>query len=72
MLQKEAKIELDWWVQNLELNNRRLILSTAQQIVIRFSASKSGWAAVPQVQSAWGLLVGRGRKSWYQPSRIES
>ena len=43
VLQKEAKMELDWWVQNLDLNNEWCILSTAPQIVIQSNASKSGW-----------------------------
>ena len=43
VLQKEAKMEQDWWVQNLDLNNGWCILSTATQIVIQFNASKSGW-----------------------------
>ena len=54
VLHKEAKMELDWWVQNLDLNNRQYILSTAPQIVIQSDASKSGWRAVCQGQSAGG------------------
>ena len=52
LLHKEAKIELDWWVQNLDVNDGRCILSTAPQIVIQSDASKSGWGAVCQGQLA--------------------
>ena len=40
VLHKDAKMELDWWVQNLDLNNGRCILSP--QILIQSFASKSG------------------------------
>ena len=63
VLHKEAKMELDWWVQNLDLNNRQYILSTAPQIVIQSDASKSGWRAVCQGQSAGG--------PWSQEERRE-
>lgn len=42
VLHKEAKVELDWWVQNMDLNNGRCILSTAPQILIQSDASKLG------------------------------
>ena len=42
VLHKEAKVELDWWMQNMDLNNGRCILSTAPQIVMQSDASKLG------------------------------
>ena len=42
VLHKEAKVELDWWMQNMDLNNGRCILSTAPQILIQSDASKLG------------------------------
>ena len=56
-------MELDWWVQNLDLNNGRCILCTVPKIVIESDASKSGWVAVCQGQSAGG--------PWSQEERRE-
>ena len=56
-------MELDWWMQNLDLNNGRCILSTAPQMVIQSDASKSGWGVVCQGQSAGG--------PWSQEERRE-
>ena len=42
VLRKEAKVELDWWMQNMDLNNGRCILSTPPQIVMQSDASKLG------------------------------
>ena len=58
-------MELNWWMQNLDLNNRRYILSTVPQIVIQSDVRlptsddltfKSGWGAVCQGQSAGSPL----------------
>ena len=65
-------MELDWWVQNLDLNNGRCILSTAptdsnpiQCFQVRLGSS------VPR-EISWGALATRGKKGAYQPSWIES
>ena len=46
VLHKEAKMDLDWWVQNQNLNNGQFILPTTAEIVIQFDATKLGWGAV--------------------------
>ena len=54
VLHKKAKMELDWWVQNLDLNNEKCILSTVPQMVIQSDAAKLGWGPVCQGQSTGG------------------
>lgn len=46
VLHKEAKMDLDWRVQNQNLNNGQYILPTTAEIVIQSDASKLGWGAV--------------------------
>lgn len=44
-LSEEAKEELDWWCQNLQLANGRSLVSPPPQLVISSDASKRGWGA---------------------------
>ena len=46
VLHKEAKMDLDWRVQNQNLNSGRYILPTTAEIVIQSDATKLGWGAV--------------------------
>ena len=51
VLHKETKMELVWWVQNLDLNHG---LSSAPQIVTQSNDSKTGWGEVRQGELSGG------------------
>ena len=72
VLHKEAKIELDWWEQNLDLNARMVhtVHCPTDSNPIRCFQVRLG-SSVPRTIS-WRPLVTRGKKGAYQPSRIES
>ena len=53
-LSPQAKAELNWWVQNLELSNGRSLVSIPAQLIISSDASMTGWGAFCQNQSAVG------------------
>ena len=68
-------MELNWWMQNLDLNNRRYILSTVPQIVIQSDVRlptsddptfKSGWGSSVSRAISWEPFVTRGKKRTYQ------
>ena len=51
VLHKETKMELVWWVQNLDLNHG---LSSAPQIVTQSNDSQSVWGEVRQGELSGG------------------
>ena len=57
-LSYQAKEELEWWIQNLDLCNGRYLIQNTSQITIQTDASKTGWGAFCQ-----GV---RTRGVWYQ------
>ena len=63
VLTQEARLEMLWWIENLESNNGRNLLVDPPQVVIQTDASKSGWGAVCQGQPAGGL--------WSEKERLE-
>ena len=35
--------ELQWWVSNLEISDKNLILTAASKTIVQIDASKRGW-----------------------------
>ena len=54
-LNAEARAEISWWLNNLDLYNGRCLISPPPQLVIQTDASKKGWGAVCRNQKAGGL-----------------
>ena len=42
-LSDQAKRDLNWWIQNLNLYNRLFFITPSDQIIIRSDASSKGW-----------------------------
>ena len=53
-LSDEVKAELQWWVQNLHLNNGRSVISYPPQLLIASDASLEGWGAFCQGHKTGG------------------
>ena len=47
-LSEEVKTELQWWVQNIHLNNGRSVIFYPPQLLIASDASLKGWGAFCQ------------------------
>ena len=48
LLNRNSKEELEWWIQNLQIFNRRCLIQPQTFLTIRTDASKKGWGAVCQ------------------------
>ena len=64
VLNENSKIELKWWVQNLELCNARPLIQPPAEILIQNDASTKGWGgggapqhAMESQQAGCGLLT---------------
>ena len=53
-LSDEVKTELQWWIQNLHLNNGRSVISYPPQLLITSDASLEGWGAFCQGHKTGG------------------
>ena len=53
-LSDEVKTELQWWVQNLHLDNGRSVISYPPQLLITSDASLEGWGAFCQGHKTGG------------------
>ena len=53
-LSDEVKTELQWWVQNLHLNNGRSVISYPPQLIIASNESLEGWGASCQRHKTGG------------------
>lgn len=58
-LSQEARKELSWWIQNLQLNNGRLLISPPPQLVIASDASLQGWGAYSKGHRTRGQWSGQ-------------
>ena len=58
VLNENSKIELKWWVQNLELRNGRALIQLPAEVLIQTDASIKGWGqrAMEPQQGGCGLL----------------
>ena len=53
-LSNEVKTELQWWVQNHDLNNERSVISYPPQLLVDSDASLEGWGAFCQGHKTGG------------------
>ena len=42
-MNENSKIEIKWWVQNLELCNGRALIQPPTEVLIQIDASTKGW-----------------------------
>ena len=46
ILNKTSKIELNWWIKNLELSKCYALIQLPTEVLIQTHASKKGWGAL--------------------------
>ena len=62
-LSDQAQRELDWWIQNLNLYNRKFSITPPDQIIISSDASSKGWGISCHGQCTRRLWPREERKS---------
>ena len=62
VLSPQSRAEIQWWVHNLKLSNRRFLVRKPPQLIIKLDTSKEGW----------GIHLGRKDREALGPRRREN
>ena len=62
VLTEEARKELQWWVENLQLTKGKTLINLQPQITISTDASLEGWEAYCQGQKTGGPWTSQGKE----------
>ena len=63
VLSENSKIELKWWVQNLELCNGWALIQLPAEMLIQTDASTKGWGATCNEISTGGMWSAQEMKN---------
>ena len=63
VLTEEARKELQWWVENLQLTKGKTLINSQPQITISTDASLEGWRAYYQCQRTGGPWTSQEKKN---------
>ena len=70
VLNENSKIELKWWVQNLELCNGPALIQPPAEVLMQTDASTKGWGATCNGASTGGMWSAHEIKNHINVSKL--